>query len=310
MLKWKIAKLTVYVLCFLSAITFVCGIAYRFPIINAVGFKLTEYWALSVFGLIFAVAAGIYAAVKAIITATFIYRAVKNKNTKNPVNLTKTTENLSSAAEEDADIQLVSSEECNAGESEKIKKTQRRKNRAERRRERLLNEKRSGKKFAGVFGIASVLVCIVFSIYFACWAFFPNKLCFHNFAYNLAENECEPETGEIRNYRFYQSYTGRPYVLYSFGTGETFRVYLESTESGHDENGLFTVYKFSGSHVYGKILDKLRDKNTVVNTQISVKYYVHDAHIVVDHTAKKERAGVVENYGYSGKIYSYKNLSS
>ena len=294
---WATIRLVTYYICVVAVILFFWGLIHRFGVLDLYGFDLTEYWAIAVFGSVFALSVGIYSLVRAVVATV---AAVKGGNIqKNPLNLTLSDD---SDGEEVVPPEVKAEGEISAPTVRKEKLT-----RAEKRRRRLLedDEEKSAKQSAAPAAIAFALVCacLIFCVAYSCWAAFPHRLCFHSYAYNITENGSEPEYKEIKTYRFYQSYLGKPYLLYSFDGVKEFRVPLVSEK----EEGGYTVYNFHGESKYAKIVDRWRDKFTYVVCDVEVFYY-SDGHIVVGHRAVKQRDGKETVYDYSGKIYSYRRL--
>ena len=115
------------------------------------------------------------------------------------------------------------------------------------------------------------------------------------------------EDGEIRIYRFYQEYSGKPYYIYKEGDRE-FHIPLIGKERGVDDGGEYVLYKFSTKERYAKVLDCALKKFTDLEVNLEVYYYPSDTRIKVNHYAKRERQGKTEIYEKKGKIYSYKRV--
>ena len=334
--KKKIAKLVLYLLCVVSFIVFVVGLANRFSFIKKHGFDLTEYWAIVVFGLIFSFVAAMYSLVKAIAEITPVIRARRNAKDsadewQNPVNPTLSAQNdgevgvVDTVAEplpeesespvfvesgnDEAPAPVVVSCE-NATEKEAVSKPKRLSHR-ERKKQRILEDEGVlNQRINGMFGIFAVAVMTVFCIFYSVWSIFPNRLAFHNYSYNEAANgqAFDPNGDGIRNLRFYQDYLGRPYFIHVEGDREV-EVELSSTTRGEDETGEYILYHFYTEKDYAKILDKLTDKITYLTVDMQVYYYVTDAHIVVTYTTHKKRLEVDTDVTLAdGVIYSYKSL--
>ncbi|MBP5307658.1 MAG: hypothetical protein J6Z34_00795 [Clostridia bacterium] len=305
MKKNTILKLVLYCLCTVSAVVYFATLIHRFTVISLYGFDLTEYWVLAVFGTVFVITSGAYSFVRLIVLCVLSARDKKDR--KNPLNLT-----LSANSEEfsnEGNDNAGSSAKRENGENEGKRKEKL--TRAEKRKRKLLSDEgeRSVRNSSALkyISLAVVSLCVVFCAYVSCWAAFPHRLCFKSYAYNITENGDEAEFKEIKNYRFYQSFIGKPYLVYSFdGVKEGyFDLKLVSVEK--DDNCI--LYKFHGEKTYAKIADRLRKVFTYVVSEVEVYYYPEDGHISVNHHALKRRDGKEFSYDYSGKIYSYKKLN-
>ena len=295
----KVVKLIVQLLCFFAAVLFLVGLASRFSEMRLHGFDLTEYWVLAVFGIILALSAGLYSLIAAIIT---LVRGSRHGSYEDDLpEISATSESQATpAAAPSAPAAVQAPAESADRKAEKGKK----KTSAERRRDKLLKE--DGKKPEGWASVVVLILCTVVLALYSVWSFFPDRLCFHNYAYNLSANE-SPEIGEIKNYRFYQDYLGRPYFIFGFDEENVLKVGMVSRKAEGDT----VVYKFHAEKTYAKIVDKyILNKYTTVTVDMEVVYYVSDAHVVVNHHAERTRDGVITTYSYEGKIYSYKPLIS
>ncbi len=255
------------------------------------GFSVSEYWVLVAFGFTVSLAVAIYALVRFIDLLISIIRPnEKAEGSEKDIPYSST---VSTTETTDENKPLNN----NASEKKLTK--------AEKRRAKLLAQetKRSSKKRD--FGIVIISIVLCFCAFYAGWAFFPNELCFHNFAYNTLLNT-PAETNEITNYRFYANYIGTPYYLYSLNGSKEIYVPLISKENGSDETGEYVVYNFYGEESYAKLVDQLKDKYTTVTCRLSVYYYTETSAIKIDHHGEKKRAEKVETYSYSGKFYHYK----
>ncbi len=336
--KKNIFKLALYGGCALFFVTFVCGVANLFSVMSARGFDLTEYWALIVFGVGISLIAAVYSLINGLVIAIgfFRKRRLDAKVDKSPINHALSADFKNSTVYEDGspykDAQTDNSTQISVEEgevvyapktadvvfaedrqadtqslSQKKQKKKRRMTFAERRRQKLLKEEEPKRK-NGITGFVVIAIITIGCLYYTFWSIAPHKLCYHTYTYNQAENNSLPEQGEIKTYRFYQDYLGKPYFVYLDNDRE-FKVSLVSSKRGKDDVGEYILYHFATEEEYAKVLDCALDKFTYLTVELDAYYYVADAHLVINHRAIRTRTGVETVYEHSGKIYSYKNLN-
>ena len=320
--------LVLYSLCVILFVVFVSSLSSLLKMMQTRTFDIAEHWKLIVFGVVSSFSVAVYSLVKGIILVVNLVGSIERKPKEDDWNAVSANaqnssdENEQSSAEEEGENASSRSGDENRREvppsdtqGERAQSSpqtavrnqgqpQKKLTRKQKKKLKLLQDDKPKKKKKSI-GIVFVCACIVFCGYFSVWCISPNELCYHIYAYSQVN---EPiEDGEIRIYRFYQEYSGKPYYIYKEGDRE-FHIPLAHKEKGTDDGGEYVLYKFSTKERYAKVLDCALKKFTDLEVNLEVYYYPSDTRIKVNHYAKRERQGKTEIYEKNGKIYSYKRV--
>jgi len=320
--------LVLYSLCIISFIVFVSSLSSLLKVMQTRTFDVAEHWKLIVFGVVSSFSVAVYSLVKGIILTVNLVGSIERKPKGDDWNAVSANaqnsseENEQSNADEEvgnsapqgeaesdravqpSDGQSVATQSSPQADSQSSGQPQKKLTRKQKKKLKLLQDDKPKKKKKSI-GIVFVCACIVFCGYFSAWCISPNELCYHIYAYSQVNAPIED--GEIRIYRFYQEYSGKPYYIYKEGYRE-FHIPLVGKEKGTDDGGEYVLYKFSTKERYAKVLDCALKKFTDLEVNLDVYYYPSDTRIKVNHYAKRVRQGKTEIYEKYGKIYSYKRV--
>lgn len=318
-MRRKVLSLIIYAFCLATAVLFLTGLLTCFPAIAMDGFDLSEYWLLTVFGIPLSLVAAVLSLVRGMKAAMVIVKGIgepaSDEDDEESADDTERKPASSRAQEGKADnakeieTSAASQKEARVGRKPDGKKL----TRAERRREKLLRADDEKKK-SGSGGLVFAAIMAVFCMIYGVWVFCPHRLAFHNYVHTDASYKLEE--GEIRNFRFYQSYLGKPYFIYhDEKSNKDFDVGLAGKKRGSDELGEYIDYFFRSEVQYAKLLDCAMKRYSDIKIEVNVRYYEADAHIVVDSYFQKiyngnEEHGNSYERRFNGKVYAYREIIS